>query len=280
MTLSDLQNYHRWVGQSPALILREVKAKGGWETVFPKHKKFPVWASRVRNYFNITPFKLKRLSDDLASLNVKLAHTYYHEGNYLSLILKGKESLAALALSGDVYEDDNNRFWFQMSPGSAVYHYKKFLPNEAQAILDSIVGQKSVPIFKLICPDGSGGSCELCLHNGRQQDGRQQAASRSKLHYLGTIGTTHISVNEGKDTIGKIGEWVDIQDMVVTHNVYKGSYNYSETIKAGYKNHDLRDIKPHNASQGFYVDPPLGIVMELRRFPERDLQGNVLAKMS
>ena len=71
LSLSQLRSYDNWVNQAADSVLLSAIAAGGWAKVFPrmadpkrpfKAIAFPDWASRIRNYFNVTPDKLKRLS--------------------------------------------------------------------------------------------------------------------------------------------------------------------------------------------------------------------------
>jgi hypothetical protein len=62
MNLEQLRDYNNWVGKSPKEVLDAVrKVEGGWVTVFPD--KLPLWAHRVRNFFNREPKSLLRLDD-------------------------------------------------------------------------------------------------------------------------------------------------------------------------------------------------------------------------
>jgi hypothetical protein len=71
------------------------------------------------------------------------------------------------ALSGAVYEDALGRsIWFQMSPGGAIYHFgEKIRWPTLRSIEATLDGQERAPVFKLVCPDGTGGSREVCIKN-------------------------------------------------------------------------------------------------------------------
>lgn len=64
MNINELKRYEYWVGKTPQSVLVAVLAAGGWKNVFPT--TVPRWASRVRNYFNVTPKSLEPLPTDQA----------------------------------------------------------------------------------------------------------------------------------------------------------------------------------------------------------------------
>jgi hypothetical protein len=61
MNLAQLQQYQCWIDKTPHEIFFAAKMSGGWKTVFPN--RLPVWASKVRNYFNILPTTLRRVPE-------------------------------------------------------------------------------------------------------------------------------------------------------------------------------------------------------------------------
>ena len=73
--ITNVQDYHNWIDLSPATILNFVKNNGGWVKAFPRSKEFPVWASRLRNYFNVTPTRLTRLDVARAARLAKSVQT-------------------------------------------------------------------------------------------------------------------------------------------------------------------------------------------------------------
>lgn len=253
-TLDMLRDYRNWALQSPTVILRAVIWHGGWTTVFPKGVK--TWAHRVRNYFNLTPTKLRLLltRTTIGSLGTwgGLARSHLAGGNGM-----GK----AVGLSGDVYEDEFGRCWYEMHAGGIAYRYEG--DSGLQGVKASAQGQNHVPVFKLISPDNSGGSVEMCLHNRQVYRSGNDALDPFAL---GTSGTS---------TIGN-GEWVSIQGRVVASSEYRGSYNYSETAVVGFSAHKLRDIVPHEVVPDSYVNPPLHSSMSSRRFPLKDQAGRLL----
>jgi hypothetical protein len=244
LTIAELRNYDNWVGRSPQEIRGSVLHHRGWAKVFPDSEPFPLWASRVRNYFNVRPNQLMLLgirerarAKDKAKLDVS------------SLAKKG--AFAVFSLSGDVYKDDTGRPWFEMSTTGTIYHYKGQVSDAGwykkwEAFVSR---QKSTPVFKLISPDRTGGSLELCVHNWQH--------------------------HAGKSEIGPEGKWVNIRTKVVINELYRGSYNYSETGIMGYDEHVFRDVEPHVEEYGFYVNPPSK--MSARRFPCHDRKGRAIA---
>src|SRR5262249_47565832 len=113
--------------------------------------------------------------------------------------------------------------------------------------------QMFTPVFKLISPDGSGGSREIIIDNPE----------------TGLIGRS--------SSIGDPNVTVNIQSRVVVTEEDIGTYNFSETMVMGFPAHDLRDIQPHQTTKGFYLDPGITTTLEQRVFPEMDPQGKALA---
>jgi hypothetical protein len=237
MDLAELRDYRKWVAKTAAYILDEVIKAGGWVNVFPE--KLPTWASRVRNYFNITPQSLMKFDKKTAAAHVQTHHT-------------NRGGLARWALSGDVYKDEKGRLWFEMSTGGTAYHYEGEV-TAWKKFKGAIKPQMFTPVFKLISPDGSGGSREIIIDNPE----------------TGLIGRS--------SSIGEENVWVNIRSRVVVTEEYIGTYNYSETIVMGFPAHDLRDVQPHQTTAGFYLDPGLYTTLEEREFPATDPSGKVLA---
>ena len=151
------------------------------------------------------------------------------------------------ALQGPVYKDDENWIWYQMSEGGGIYHWgAEPIIGEVEAPwveLKAWAG-KPPPIFKLIAPDGTGGSRETILRNPHQM-----SAVVKKVHF-----------------------WTLVAHLTVFDVWHGGSYNYSETSVAGTPGHDLRDVDPHNYNRfsGVYVNPPdRRSPLSQRFFPKR-----------
>ena len=62
--------------------------------------------------------------------------------------------------------------------------------------------------------------------------------------------------------------------------MFKGSYNFSETVKMGLSAHNFRDVEPHphKPTRNFYVDPHRWSKLENRIFPERDTNMKIILK--
>src|SRR5262249_51982488 len=71
------------------------------------------------------------------------------------------------ALTGDVYFDEEVEVWYQMSPGGTIYHWGAEVKIEwlEAAYTQEVRGQTGIPVFKLVCPDGTGGSKETIISN-------------------------------------------------------------------------------------------------------------------
>jgi hypothetical protein len=287
MNMNQLTNYREWIKVSAQTVYVAVLAAGGWRNVFPT--RVPRWASRVRNYFNVTPTTLEQLPGDVSArarqhverfkflLDCHAVQTYNRTHQNYRPNPWGKldpppfkvpagcpakadhdvvhtgvfdEIGTRFGLSGEVYKDASGRLWYQMSAGSTIFHYGNHpkVKSVEAAYVNTIKGQNDTPVFKLMSPDNTGGSCELILKN------------------------------DGYDMVVAVKQKTNIRQLIVTDPRYQGSYNYAETVQVGFAAHELRDIKPHVEQTGFYLDPldrysPLAH----RRFPINDPQGRPLA---
>ncbi|MEO0822768.1 MAG: hypothetical protein AAF074_20365 [Pseudomonadota bacterium] len=240
LKLADLRNQESWVGRTPEEIRKAVIAHGGWAVVFPRQGRFPIWASRVRNYFNARPTRLKRLG--LAEARKAKAADRMTASDLYDVSLT-----AFLSLTGTVYRDDEARNWYEMVPVGTIYHFKdKGWDNTTYKKVKYLAEyQKDTPVFKLVSPDGTGGSKEVCIHNW------QHGSSKGK--------------------IGPVGQWVNVDTKTVINEIYRGSYNYSETCVVGLPDHEFRDVDPHITKYGFYKNPTR--YEDRRRFKASDFDG-------
>jgi hypothetical protein len=94
------------------------------------------------------------------------------------------------------------------------------------AYTEKIRGQKGTPVFKLICPDGTGGSKETIVRN---------TYSQSKI---------------GETNKAKL-----VFDKVVVIMKHQGSYNFAETSVKGLETHEKYDVHTHKKDPN-YIDPP------------------------
>jgi len=308
MTLDELRDYDKWVGRTALDVYHSAAKAGGWQKVFPGH--LPRWASRVRQYFNVTPMLLSLLDEAQSNYHLARAQTalpasarakaYRRElqsrGMGISFHAPGSSTRpgtwlkkpdpkavinglgnkigTAWALSGDVYEDVHGRsIWYQMSPGGAIYHTGELIWDpQKQAVLATLLGQEHSPVFKLVCPDGTGGSREVCIKNPFVIPDKVQ--SRNGAKYTKMVGTT---------TIGAVGDMVSVSKrMLVTDSVTQGSYNYAETTEKGLPEHERLDVRTDPMKPGYYVEPPDLFEMQFielndRRFPRNDPEGQPLA---
>jgi hypothetical protein len=260
LSLEQLRDYNNWIGVTAQTMLDSAIAAGGWGKVFPDSSivaikrldidyRFPYWAHRVRNYFNDVPGQLKRLPKWEAYVKARNA-------------LREWSIQGALELTDYyAYQDPAGRTWFQTTPGATVYHYR----GEAgfgKAFWATHDGQAQVPVFKLLSPDGSGGSCELIVHNPPR---RQIKIPMWDKTYV-----------ERRWTLGEEGKWIPIGHLLVTDVRYTGSYNYSETFEVGYDAHVVRDVKPHERWPKHYLEPP-NLPLNKRKFPKFDPAGKPIA---
>lgn len=246
MDLSALQGYGNWVGKSPEEIINAVKKVDGWAKVFPN--SLPLWAHRVRNFFNREPKSLLRLDDAQSNSLIKR----------IEAKRPPKKIAEKYALSDDVYRDAQNWIWYQMNEGGTIYHWGSdptFPKLEApfQEVKEKL--GIPVPVFKLVAPDGTGGSRETVLRN---------------IHRIFVV-------------VKKVNFLAYVAHMTIKDPWLGGSYNYSETVAAGYGAHVMRDVDPHNKYSSIpnvYINPPDPYPFSSpseRRFPENDNLGRPLA---
>ena len=230
---SELQDPAEWVDQNAQDILDSVKKAGGWKKVFPKG--VPSWLHKIRNYFNVEP-KTLRLVDkkptDHAMREIR-AH-----GQIGGLITQ-------FALTGDVYFDEEAETWYQMGAGGTIYHWGGGVTWEPIDAFSTqfLRGQARIPIFKLICPDGTGGSKETIISNPKVR----------VVQVLAAHGV--VNQRQGGTRIGATNKAVLVLDRVETKMEYQGSYNFAETSVVGLDKHKKNDVNPHH-HDAVYIDPP------------------------
>ena len=244
LTLKQLQDYSQWIGKNPETIRTAVKKAGGWRKVFPASVELPVWASRVRNYLNVVPVQLKLLNEKAA----EIAH-------------KSAGVSSGMVFQSDVYEDKTGRHWFLMTQMGSAYHWKssKWDNPYFKGAAGALSSARTMPVFKLVAFDGTGGSHEICVRN--PQNKVEKGIFWDSKH--------------GDPTIGPAGKFVAIRGRLVTADAYQGTYNYADTAKTSSGEHTALDVTPHRKSAGFYLKAPLD--MSGRAFPTNDAAGNPLA---
>jgi len=231
---SELQDPAEWVDQNAQDILDSVKKAGGWKKIFPKG--VPMWLHKVRNYFNLEP-KTLRLVEKVPTDHAM--HEIRSYGQIGGLITQ-------FALTGDVYFDEDVETWYQMGAGGTIYHWGGGVTWEPIDAISTqfLRGQARIPVFKLICPDGSGGSKETIISNPRV----------SKVFVGGSSFGLEYEM-QGRTTIGAKNKGVLVLDRVETQMKYQGSYNFAETSVVGLDAHKKNDVHPHH-KDAKYIDPP------------------------
>ena len=225
-----IAEYQYWRGKTPYQIRQAVRRLPfGWASVW---KSTPSWANRVRNFFNETPEALARLGRHEEQLAI---------GRVSSL----GNPAGSWALNGEVYKDRHHRLWYLLLPGANTYHVGDGHPSEFAKYTGMIAG--SGEIFKLVSPDGTGGSREIIIKNW----------------LLPKSGPPTSTLGAGP------GVWFDIRRRVDVNHITMGSYNYSETIVQGFGAHKLRDMEPHEKMRGEYLNPYMWSSLKSRRFPHR-----------
>jgi len=308
LDLKALRDYGNWIGETASEVYGSVIQVGGWQQVFPG--AVPRWASRIRQYFNLTPMTLELLDDEESIRYLEKAQTalpasgrararrdemqsrgmgisFYAPGSSTKpgtplvkpdpnapIDTLGGEIGTIKALSGDVYEDALGRsIWFQMSPGGAIYHFGEKIRSPTFSAINAVAaGQEWAPVFKLVCPDGTGGSREVCIKNPFDVP--------RTIRARGVEGPVNTTMMAGHATIGAVNEEVKVANRIVKDSVSQGSYNYAETIVKGLPAHQRLDVNTDPMRPGYYVEPSnLFQFAELymRRFPANDPEGKPLA---
>jgi hypothetical protein len=283
--VNALRDYGNWVGKSAEEVRASVKQAGGWGAVFSG--SVPLWAHRVRNYFNEEPTSLTRYDDDTC----KQFLARVQEGlNRLDLAKKAKflkqnpmfkdlpevkampdpppgtPDLSTMddigetfALSDYVYKDQANHTWYQMSPGATIYHWGRDPIVPSLEALIQTGGQATIPVFKLVSPDGTGGSSETIIEN-----------PQDRTVTIGIVRSMIRTMKVGRIAIGDVGKPEQVANRIVTDLRHQGSYNYAETVRVGLAAHRLRDVQPHEKHPSAYVNPPNRFTpLALRLFPEK-----------
>jgi hypothetical protein len=231
---SELTDPSEWVDQNAQDILDSVKKAGGWRKVFPKG--VPNWLHKLRNYFNVEP-KCLRLVDKQPTDHAM--HQIRSYGQIDGLI-------SQFALTGDVYFDEEVETWYQMGAGGTIYHWgghPTWAPADAFHT-QFFRGQEGIPVFKLICPDGTDGSKETIITN-----------PKVRKVFVGTSVFGMEYEMQGATRIGAKNKAVLIIDRVDTKMETQGSYNFAETSVVGLKTHEKYDVHIHKKDP-VYIDPP------------------------
>jgi len=233
---SELRDPSEWVNKNAQFILDSAGKAGGWRTVFEKEKVFPMWLHKLRNYFNVEPATLRLLDRGKAN-------------QWMSAIREHKQldgPISSNTLSGDVYADENNNIWYQMGPGGSIFHWGNDVEMMRLEAFSTHVFRKQtgIPIFKLICPDGTKGSKETIVEN----------PMINIKQVIDTAGVSEVATGESK--LGEVGQTVHVRrlDLHVTTMEHQGSYNFAETAVIGRDWHTKFDVETHQKDK-IYIDP-------------------------
>ena len=233
---SELRDPNKWAGRNAEDIVKSVCKAGGWPHLFPLG--VPMWLHKIRNYFNVEPATL-RLVDQGTT-----AHwmSEIRKNGQLKALIKGPRTL-----SGHVYFDEEIEVWYQMGAGGTIYHWGRdvigWLDWAEAGAAHFIRGQTGIPIFKLVSPDGTGGSRETIIKNPKLD---KVAVSSSQGNYFEM---------QRRSKIGEVNQVNQVKPSIITDGHYQGSYNFAETSVVGLKTHEKYDVETHKLD-GVYVDPP------------------------
>jgi len=232
---SELKDPNDWIGQNAQTILYSVKKAGGWKKLFPT---LPMWLHKIRNYFNVEPATLRLVDKSVTQHWMTEIRKY----GQLNAFIKGPRTL-----SGHVYFDEEIEVWYQMGAGGTIYHWGRdvigWLDFAEAGYAHFIRTQKGIPIFKLICPDGTGGSKETIIRNPK-------------------INKVPVSTSQGdhfemqrSSKIGEVNNVNLVKTNIITDGHHQGSYNFAETAVHGLSTHETYDVEYHHKDP-VYVDPP------------------------
>lgn len=234
--IDGLHIKEKWIGQSAADIKSAVIRAGGWPKVFnPANdpKGFPRWLHQVRPMFNQEPKQLIRLSDSEAKKEIFKVRYTADQMQLRKTSLKNDITDWG-APSSDVYyenytggEKPQTRNWIEYSQSGTRYHSREQL----DILLSALRTHKATGAFKMCWPDGTGGSCETVLINWGQD-----ASDKRRKRSAGEVGQI-ISTDQSRQRLNK----------------YTGSYNYADTMVAGFDEHDWFDIVPDTKFGTKYV---------------------------
>ena len=234
---SDLRDASEWVNQSAQCVLDSVRQADGWKQVF-QGRPVPMWLHKLRNYFNVEPVTLRLLDQGRASRWMSEIREHKQLGGWTS---------GPRTLSGHVYVDENNNTWYQMGPGGSIFHWGDDVEiMEIEAINTHFFRrQTGIPIFKLICPDGTKGSKETIVVN-------PMINIKEEVDAMGNVR----EVAKGASKLGEVGETVQVRrlDLHVTTMEHQGSYNFAETAVIGRDWHTKFDVETHKKDK-IYIDP-------------------------
>lgn len=246
----ELRDAHEWIGQTAENILQSVNHAGSWAKVF--EHGVPMWLHRLRNYFNVEPKFLRLLNKPLTD-------------HYMSKIRSNgqlDDFVGERTLSEDVYADEQGRIWYQMGAGGSIYHWGDDVENPRleAAFTHTVRRQTGIPIFKLISPDGTGGSKETIVSQELTLQRSSDAMSSKQ-------------VMKGKSKIGSVDQNVPVEGRLITYMKHQGSYNFAETAVVGLDAHKKSDVHPHEEDPT-YIDPPNRFAaLNNRIFTEAILRG-------
>ena len=267
MNLQQLRDYDCWVGKSAQTVYVSSVQVGGWRSVWPD--RVPRWASRIRNYFNLSPCTLERITGKAASSALKSTERFkfqlechetqtfnkYHR-NYrpgpngkldpppftvpaacpttASHDVKHTSALDSIAaksaLEGVVYKDEKGLLWYQMSAGATIYNWGSDVTSWPEAMVDAVYVEARGQDFAPI----------FKLISPDNTGGSLECIiwNPRKQHTIVAAGTT-----------------LNVTKLINKDPVHQGSYNYSETAHMGLAAHELRDVKTHVAKTDFYINP-------------------------
>lgn len=242
----ELLEYETWIGKSAGDVLHVIKERGGWSKAYPKGSEFPMWLSRVRNFFNECPNTVMLLDlIEAASYKIRIP---WGEYGPLSAVVA-------------VYRDESGRHWFQTPPAGTIYHSKGD-PNNTKAAQNTLGGQHVTETFKLLKFDGTGGSSELILLN-------QAAwiAHNSGGGFFARLVQRSVA-GGGKAFFTNGGRPANVRGSIVQDERFAASYNFGDFYYSSEATHKRLDVDTHSIEKNFYVKVNQRLGLGQRFFPK------------
>jgi hypothetical protein len=230
---SELRDSSEWVLSNAQDVLDSVKKWGGWKKIFPNG--IPPWLHKLRNYFNVEPRYLRLVDKPVTDHWMREVRSHGQLNDFV-----GRRTL-----SDHVYFDEEVEVWYQMAVGGTIYHWGTHVnyPRLEAAYTHVVHDQTEIPIFKLVCPDGTGGSKETIITNPIRDRVRVKVPHgfEWRVRRLSKLGETNRQVS--------------VASIVVTDMKHQGSYNFAETSVVGLEEHKKADVHTHERDP-VYIDPP------------------------
>ena len=295
LDLTGLRDYGNWIGLTAQDVYRSVLAVGGWQHVFPG--PLPVWASRIRQYFNLNPMTLRLLDQRHSSAQLDMAQTALPDadrakyrprqmqarlqsrGMGITAYAPGSSGRPGTPLAGPDPRDlvdygFVDRFGTYLALSGDVY---------ADDLGRSIWFQMGPGATVYHFEEKPDSPTWAAVKQTAKGQARTPLFKLISLDHTGGSRESCILNTSGTDTIGEVNETVSVYDRFIKDSVNQGSYNFAETIQRGLPSHQRLDVHTDPCRTGYFVEPSnlfQFAVLDSRRFPATDRYGISLALLT